>query len=277
LKKRRSFILDERKSRINERKILNDMLGSLVADATFDAGTDGDDVFMSGKRLGILAGMGPRSTAPFLEMVYDECRRQYGAKYDDEYPEMVLFSWPTPFYVDRPIDDDALFGAIARGLAELEKNDVAITAMPCNTAHKYYDSLKAGAKSRLLDMVAITMKGISPDSGRATVLATKPTMEMNIYQNALLGGGKEFVFLPRWQESVLELIASIKSKESMRTIASRYIRLEKEIVAEGVDTILFACTDLSTIGEEHRSARTIDSSKELAKELVAEYLKGKTP
>lgn len=27
------------------------------------------------KRIGILAGMGPRSTAPFLELVYDECRR----------------------------------------------------------------------------------------------------------------------------------------------------------------------------------------------------------
>ena len=217
--------------------------------------------------------MGPRSTAPFLEMVYDECRRQYGAKYDEEYPEIVLFSWPTPFYVDRPIDDDALFSAIARGLAALEETGVAITAMPCNTAHKYYDALKAGAKSRLLDMIKITMKSIPPDSRRATVLATKPTMEMNIYQNALLARGKEFVFLSHWQESVLELIARIKNKGRMDEIADRYARLEMEILGEGVDTILFACTDLSTIGEGYRRARTIDSSEELAKALVAEYLK----
>jgi len=29
--------------------------------------------------IGILAGMGPRSTAPFVDMLVDECQRQYGA------------------------------------------------------------------------------------------------------------------------------------------------------------------------------------------------------
>jgi aspartate racemase len=58
------------------------------------------------KRIGILAGMGPRSTAPFLELVYDECQMQYGAKNDIDFPEIVVFSWPTPFYVDKDINDE---------------------------------------------------------------------------------------------------------------------------------------------------------------------------
>ena len=32
--------------------------------------------------MGILAGMGPHSTAPFLELVIAECQRQYGAADD---------------------------------------------------------------------------------------------------------------------------------------------------------------------------------------------------
>lgn len=32
--------------------------------------------------IGILAGMGPRSTAPFIDLVVNECQLQYGAKYD---------------------------------------------------------------------------------------------------------------------------------------------------------------------------------------------------
>jgi aspartate racemase len=32
--------------------------------------------------IGILAGMGPRSTTPFLELVIDQCQIQYGAHYD---------------------------------------------------------------------------------------------------------------------------------------------------------------------------------------------------
>jgi aspartate/glutamate racemase len=30
--------------------------------------------------IGILAGMGPRSTGPFLDLIVDECQRQYGAR-----------------------------------------------------------------------------------------------------------------------------------------------------------------------------------------------------
>jgi len=43
---------------------------------------------MTHSSIGILAGMGPRSTAPFLELVLDQCQIQYGAKYDIDYPHI---------------------------------------------------------------------------------------------------------------------------------------------------------------------------------------------
>ena len=69
--------------------------------------------------IGILAGMGPRSTAPFVDMVVSECQRQYGARYDDEFPPMMIYSLPTPLYVDRPIDEGALRASIRAGLQKL--------------------------------------------------------------------------------------------------------------------------------------------------------------
>lgn len=53
--------------------------------------------------IGLLAGMGVRSTAPFLDLVVEECTRIYGAGHQPDYPEIVVISWPTPFWVDRPI------------------------------------------------------------------------------------------------------------------------------------------------------------------------------
>lgn len=32
--------------------------------------------------IGVLAGMGPRSTAPFIDMLVTDCHVGYGAKYD---------------------------------------------------------------------------------------------------------------------------------------------------------------------------------------------------
>lgn len=47
--------------------------------------------------IGVLAGMGPRSTAPFVDMLVTECHIGYGAKYDMDFPKMHIISLPTPF------------------------------------------------------------------------------------------------------------------------------------------------------------------------------------
>jgi hypothetical protein len=36
--------------------------------------------------IGILAGMGPRSTGPFVDRVVAECQLQYGARHDIDFP-----------------------------------------------------------------------------------------------------------------------------------------------------------------------------------------------
>ena len=58
---------------------------------------------MSSRLIGILAGMGPRSTAPFVDLVLDECQRQYGARHDVEFPRMMTYSLPVPFYPEIPL------------------------------------------------------------------------------------------------------------------------------------------------------------------------------
>ena len=65
--------------------------------------------------IGILAGMGPKSTGPFVDTVVAECQTIYGAKHDMDFPHMMIYSCPTPFYMDRPIDHEAMKKAIIEG------------------------------------------------------------------------------------------------------------------------------------------------------------------
>lgn len=58
--------------------------------------------------IGILAGMGPKSTSPFIDKVIDYCQKLYGASNDIDYPHMMIYSCPTAFYADRPIDHDEM-------------------------------------------------------------------------------------------------------------------------------------------------------------------------
>jgi aspartate racemase len=218
--------------------------------------------------------MGPRSTAPFLESVYDECQKQYGARYDIDFPEIVIYSWPTPFYLDREINDAELYEAIKRGLIELEKCKVSIIAIPCNTAHRYFYQLKESLKeTKLLNIIEVTINKIRNNSKKATVLATKSTMDMMLYQEAVKKRGIEYFFDSSWQEDVNGIIELIKTKDSRESINKKYGCLEDKIIKAKVDTIIFACTDLAVINDTSLKLNIIDSSKELAKELIKEYLK----
>lgn len=107
--------------------------------------------------IGILAGMGPQSTAPFINLVIDQCQKQYGAKYDIDFPPMTIYSLPTPFYLDRPIDDARMRRTLTAGLRHLESTGVDFIALPGNTVHKYYPEIATQIEAPLLNMIDITL------------------------------------------------------------------------------------------------------------------------
>lgn len=93
--------------------------------------------------------MGPRSTAPFVDMVVTECQKQYGAHNVEDFPHMFIYTLPDPFFIDRPIDHERACSAVKAGLKRLEGAGVAFITMPCNTAPVYYEQLAAGRSSAL--------------------------------------------------------------------------------------------------------------------------------
>ena len=219
--------------------------------------------------IGILAGMGPRSTAPFVDMVVSECQRQYGARYDDEFPPMMIYSLPTPFYVDRPIDHAALRASIAAGLRTLAGTGVSLIAMPCNTAHIYYAELAAALAVPLLNMVELALCALPHDARRVALLATRPTAEARVYQDALARAGLVPYLPEALQARVDALIQAVKTAPDRAGPAARWAELLDQLAGAGVDTALVACTDLSGLCAAGPPApRRADAAQALAAELV---------
>lgn len=79
--------------------------------------------------IGILAGMGPKSTGPFVDQVVDVFQRLTGAKHDLDYPPMMIYSLPPPFYIDRPIDHTLMEKTIICGLQKLESCGASLIAI----------------------------------------------------------------------------------------------------------------------------------------------------
>ncbi|AJH14834.1 aspartate/glutamate racemase family protein [Myroides profundi] len=224
------------------------------------------------KTLGILAGMGPRSTTPFLEQVLDECQRQYNATLDEEFPKIIIYSLPTPFYLDKEIDHDLMQKTIIEGLKKLEDNGVHSIAMPCNSAHIYIDHLQQAIKTKLFNIIEQTVNQLPTNKTNVTLFATKTTFDSNLYQKEILAKGHTFVFESHWQTLLNEVISGIKKDKSNPQNLILWEELLHK-VKDKTNCIVIACTDLNVVMQ--RSAVDtyfVDSSLALAKAVVQDYL-----
>ena len=226
------------------------------------------------RTIGILAGMGPRSTAPFVDQVISEFQRQCGARFDIDFPPMVILAWPTPFYVDRPMDFDAMQESVAAGLRRLERCDVDFIAMPSNTAHIFYDSLVPHLKVPLINMVEATCHFIPDSASRIAILATRPTVHSCLYQDAIYANCQNIhptlvVDTAPWQTEVDELIKIVKTARKRKQAEEKWHALLNLVKGEGADAAIIACSDISTIADlAHSPIPLIDAAQCLASATV---------
>ncbi|MFJ8351944.1 aspartate/glutamate racemase family protein [Bacillus paramycoides] len=216
--------------------------------------------------IGILAGMGPKSTGPFVDTVVAQCQTIYGAKHDMDFPHMMIYSCPTPFYMDRPIDHAVMKKAIIEGAQKLESTGVDFIAMPCNTAHLYFKELQHSLSIPILNIVDETLKAIPDNTKRVALLATQATVQAGIYQDGITKRDIEYIHNEKWQEMINQIITCIKCgevEEARKLWSALVLHLKNE-----VDTAIIACTDLNVVANED----FVDSSQCLADAVVRMYL-----
>ena len=216
--------------------------------------------------IGILAGMGPKSTGPFVDTVVAKCQTIYGAKHDIDFPHMMIYSCPTPFYMDHPIDHEAMKKAIIEGAQKLESTGASFIAMPCNTAHLYFKELQQSISIPILNIVDETLQVIPENTKRVALLATEATVQAGIYQDGIAKRNIEYIHHEKWQESINQIISCIKGGKIEKAHELWNVLVLQ--LRDEVDTAIIACTDLNVVASED----FVDSAQCLAKAVVKMYV-----
>lgn len=227
---------------------------------------------MNTKTIGILAGMGPRSTAPFLELVIDECEKQYRAKYDDEFPQIMLYSVPAPFYIDKPVDQLKLEAVVCEGAKRLASTGVDFIAIPCNTVHAFFDHISTAIDIPLLNIIKETIKRIPAGTKSVVLVATQATIDSGLYQHELSVNGMSTIDVSALQPQINKLISSAKNGTKVEALLTEWTHLIVQCEALGAKSILVACTDLISFTAQTANLPIIDSSRSLAEATVRQYL-----
>ena len=140
--------------------------------------------------LGVLGGMGPLASAEFMRRL----TLLTPAIRDQDHIPAVL--WSDPRVPDRTA---ARLGAgadplptLLRGIHGLEAAGCGAIAIPCNTAHGWFESMQAATKLPILhivDCAAEELARLGVADGTIGVMATPGTLAMRLYQQRLAACG----------------------------------------------------------------------------------------
>lgn len=219
--------------------------------------------------LGVLGGMGPLATADFMRKLTE----MTPASRDQEHVPVLVYSNP-----QIPDRSTAIVGrgesplpALLDGIARLQDGGAEAIAIPCNTAHYWYDEMAAASRVPILHIVGsvcgvLRHKGIS--GGTVGVMGTAGTLHTGIYQDYLERSGYRCV-LPseaEMAELVMPGIVSVKAgdipgaKKTLGAAADRLAERGARMVVLGCTEIPLALADASP----EAAARYVDSTAALA-------------
>ena len=222
--------------------------------------------------IGILAGMGPRSTGPFVDLVVSACQTMFGARHDIDFPRMLICSQPAPFYEDRTIDHAALESATLSGLKCLQFAGVDFIGIACNTVHIYYPRLARELQVPLLNIVELAAMQTKQRKGKVAIVAARPTVESNIYQRAITAHETEVVDLC-WQDDVDRLLSAVRETTDPAVFQALWKPITAKASSAGLRSIVLACLDLSGVAKYWEpEIPIVDAADCLAQELVRQWL-----
>ena len=199
---------------------------------------------MSEKILGVLGGMGPLASAHFMVRLTELTP----AATDQEHIPAIL--WSDPRVPDRT--RGRLAGGadplpwLLRGVRGLRAAGCGAIAIPCNTAHGWYDDLRAEGLPilHIVEAAAAGLATLAP-GGTIGVMGTAATLRMRLYQNHLEQRG--WTCLVPTEAEMATLVSPAIAEVKAGRVAEAYAPLAtaaRALAARGAGAVVLGCTEI---------------------------------
>ena len=227
---------------------------------------------MKEKTVGVIGGMGPEATVDLMRRVL----RATPAKDDVDHIRMVVDNNPKVPSRMRAIvegtgeDPAATMAEMARKLAEW---GVDFLAIPCNTAHYYYDQVTSAVNIPVLNMIELTAKTvIAESSGIRTVglLASTAVLLTQLYDKRFQAKAVDVIHpSSKLQDRLMAAIRKVKTGRYGQDVRDTLRSAANELVDRRAEVLIIACTELSVIADAvDVDVKLYDSSQVLAETIV---------
>jgi len=230
------------------------------------------------KVIGILGGMGPEATADLYMKIINFCQKKYGARYDCDYPQIIVNSIPAPQMIDslNKTREVELCNMLMEGVKKLEASGVDFIVIACNTVHYFIEKLRKATSIPILSIIEETTKKAKENKiKKIGLLATTTTAKQKVYERELVKFGITSI-LPdeKSQAEVTEIIRKIIAGDKSRKDKNKLENVIEGLLKRGARGVILGCTDLPIILKKDNFDIDILDSTEVLAEAAADKAYG---
>jgi len=225
--------------------------------------------------IGVVGGLGPETTSEFYLNVVNKVCNITG-----KYPNIIIDNVPVSTELDESMisgrKSEKIFNLLRESVERLNKLNVSIIVIPCNTVHVFFKRLQRSSKVPMLSIIdETTFAAKSLGYKRIGLIATTCTISSKMYQKSFEKEGIDVV-LPnkRDQNRVSRLIIKILRNKVLKNDRKFFYSLIRKLFKKGAEAILFGCTDLRLLINDKSEIKIIDSTKALEDATINFILKG---
>jgi len=227
---------------------------------------------MADKIVGVIGGMGPEATVDLMRRVIYATP----AKDEIDHIRMVIDSNPKiPSRIKAIIEGTGESPApymveIARNLSAYGAEFLAI---PCNTAHCYYDEVRSAVDIPILNMVELTVESVikqNPGIRTVGLLASTAVLKTALYMGRFKEKGVDTIYPSAGlQDQIMASIGEIKTGRYGREVEEALRSAADELIGKKAEVLIVACTELSIISHAiDTGVKLYDASQVLAEGIV---------
>ncbi|MBM10322.1 MAG: hypothetical protein CMF69_12295 [Magnetovibrio sp.] len=228
--------------------------------------------------LGILGGMGPLATADFFQKVI----KATPAARDQEHIPIFIYSVPqVPDRTESILSGkDEPLTWMRKGIETLCRSGAECIAIPCNTAHYWYEKLVDGLDIPVLHIVDATAASLASkdiNEGPIGLLATTGTITAEVYQKRFSVLGYECI-TPNPDTQINGVTAGIEAVKAgdLDNARRRLEAAANTLVEQNCHAIVLGCTEIPIVlnSETNHSPRIqyLDATQSLAEASVRWHL-----
>ncbi|NLJ41837.1 MAG: amino acid racemase [Clostridiales bacterium] len=229
--------------------------------------------------LGVIGGLGPKATAYFMELVID----MTDAQNDQDHLEMIIYNYPKipdrTKYILGQSTNNPVIPMVQIG-QRLMAQGVDCIAVPCITAHYFYDNLVKQVDLPIINALEETALHLKENGIKAAgIMATTGTVVSGIFQDRLSSLDIRCVLPSTGTQSDIMDIIYNDIKAGQTPDIRRFRNIADKLREKGAEVVILGCTELSLIKRDFDiGTGYIDVMEVLAKASVVQCqcpLKGK--